>query len=61
MLQSAGEYATEAILAGVTRFVDGASAAALAAAQAARADGARLLGAPVPPRPPTVCVGCPER
>ncbi|MBL8380313.1 MAG: indolepyruvate ferredoxin oxidoreductase subunit alpha [Burkholderiales bacterium] len=61
LLQSAGEYSTEAILAGVTRFVDSASAAALAAAQAARADGLRLLGAPVPPRPPTFCVGCPER
>ncbi|MFN0164705.1 MAG: thiamine pyrophosphate-dependent enzyme [Burkholderiales bacterium] len=61
LLQSAGEYSTEAILAGVTRFVDGASSAALATAQSAREKGAQLLGAPVPPRPPTFCVGCPER
>jgi indolepyruvate ferredoxin oxidoreductase alpha subunit len=61
LLQSAGEYSTEAILAGVTRFDAGASRAALDAAQAARETGARLLGAPVPPRPPTFCVGCPER
>jgi len=61
MLQAAGEYSTEAILAGVTKFIEGADVLALEAAHAAREDGARLLGHPVPPRPPTFCVGCPER
>ena len=61
LLQAAGEYSTEAILAGVTKFIEGADTAALEAAHAAREDGGRLLGHPVPPRPPTFCVGCPER
>ncbi len=61
LLQSAGEYSTEAILSGVTKFVDGADRGALVAAQAARDTGVALLGGPVPPRPPTFCVGCPER
>ncbi|MBL8382342.1 MAG: indolepyruvate ferredoxin oxidoreductase subunit alpha [Burkholderiales bacterium] len=60
LLQSAGEYSTEAILSGVVKFLD-ADATALAGAQAARDAGARLLGGAVPPRPPTFCVGCPER
>ena len=61
LLQSAGEYSTEAILVGLSRFVEGAATGALAEAQAARASGMELLGATVPPRPPTFCVGCPER
>ena len=61
LLQSAGEYSTEAILAGLSRFVEGAATGALAEAEAARASGMELLGATVPPRPPTFCVGCPER
>ena len=61
LLQAAGEYSTEAILAGVSKFIDGAERGALVAAQAARDTGVALLGGTVPPRPPTFCVGCPER
>jgi indolepyruvate ferredoxin oxidoreductase, alpha subunit len=61
LLQSAGEYSTEAILSGVTKFLDGTDRGALTAAQEARDTGLALLGGPVPPRPPTFCVGCPER
>ena len=61
LLQSAGEYSTEAILSGIAKFLDGAERGALTAAQAARDTGLNLLGGAVPPRPPTFCVGCPER
>ena len=65
LLQYAGEYTTEAILRGVAAFIDGSSGVALAEADAARTQGQALLGAPhgglVPARPPTFCVGCPER
>ena len=60
-LQHAGEYTTEAILAGVSRLLDGAGEPALAAIAETRARGAGALGEPPPPRPPTFCVGCPER
>lgn len=70
-LAMAGEYTTELILGGLLRFLD-AHAPALAAAAAParerlarlaerRAAAARALGAPLAPRPPTFCVGCPER
>ena len=61
LLQAAGEYTTEAILTGIAKFIDGADRGALVAAQAARDTGIALLGGAVPPRPPTFCVGCPER
>jgi indolepyruvate ferredoxin oxidoreductase alpha subunit len=61
MLPRAGEYSVEAILGALTRVLDGAGAAALAGIEAARADAAALLALTVPPRPPTFCVGCPER
>jgi indolepyruvate ferredoxin oxidoreductase alpha subunit len=60
LLQSAGEYSTEAILAGLAKFLE-VKPAAQGEAHAARTRGAELLGGPVPPRPPTFCVGCPER
>ncbi|MEI6724169.1 MAG: thiamine pyrophosphate-dependent enzyme, partial [Betaproteobacteria bacterium] len=78
MLQSAGEYSTEAILRGVSRFLQGeavgdsagdtTAGAALGEITAARTVAQTLLGTPqshapggLTPRPPTFCVGCPER
>ncbi|HMN79185.1 MAG TPA: indolepyruvate ferredoxin oxidoreductase subunit alpha [Burkholderiaceae bacterium] len=70
MLPMAGEYTTETIAAGLAAFLRAhrpdSAAPALADAQAAaladvRRQVAARLGAPVPPRPPTFCVGCPER
>ncbi|MEK7362216.1 MAG: thiamine pyrophosphate-dependent enzyme, partial [Pseudomonadota bacterium] len=65
----AGEYTSEVIVHGLMRFL-AAHAAHLdvsagtrwhEAADAARTRAAALLGAPLPPRPPNFCVGCPER
>jgi indolepyruvate ferredoxin oxidoreductase alpha subunit len=65
----AGEYTAEVIVHGLVRFL-AAHAAHLdisagtrwhGAVDAARAHAAALLGAPLPPRPPNFCVGCPER
>ena len=71
LLSMAGEYTTELILRGLLRFVRAtgvADAAGEAVAQAqvdalesVRRKAAALLGAAVPARPPTFCVGCPER
>ena len=73
LLSMAGEYTTELILAGLLRFVRAAGAgegleqasaraqAQLDALAAARRKAAELLGDTVPARPPTFCVGCPER
>ena len=74
MLQSAGEYSTEAILRGLSRFLedetlgDTVAGAALGEIVAARTTAQTLLGTPqshapggLTPRPPTFCVGCPER
>ncbi len=66
---NAGEYTSEAMLRGLERFVAGhapeistADAAAWRAENdAVRRRAAELLGAPVPPRPPGFCIGCPER
>jgi indolepyruvate ferredoxin oxidoreductase, alpha subunit len=69
MLTMAGEYTAEVIVHGLARFL-AAHAAHLdlsagtswgEAANAARTRAAELLGAPLPPRPPNFCVGCPER
>jgi len=68
-LMMAGEYTSEVIVHGLVRFF-GAHAPQLDtsagtrwsdAANATRARAAELLGAPLPPRPPNFCVGCPER
>ncbi len=78
MLQSAGEYSTEAILRGLSRFLQGdavgdsagdtTAGTALGEITAARTVAQTLLGTPqshapggLTPRPPTFCVGCPER
>ena len=73
VLQRAGEYNTETILRGISRFLDGAGDAALSDVAAARTTAQAALGylhsAPhaatlpgaITPRPPTFCVGCPER
>ena len=69
VLIQSGEYTTEVIVRGLTQFI-GKYAAHLDTSQgirwldtndAARARAAVLLGAPLPARPPTFCVGCPER
>ena len=73
MLQRAGEYNTEMILRGVSAFLGGMGDAALSDVAAARTTAQTALGflhsAPhaaalrgaITPRPPTFCVGCPER
>ncbi len=69
LLQMAGEYTADVIMRGVTRFLGlhaprldlSAGAGWLASVEAARGRAAELLGAPLPARPPTFCVGCPER
>jgi indolepyruvate ferredoxin oxidoreductase alpha subunit len=69
MLQAAGEYTVETIASGLSRFaarhlpeVDLAAGRAWLDGNAARrAAVAPQLGQPLPPRPPTFCVGCPER
>src|SRR5690606_4704574 len=71
LLAMAGEYTTELILGGLLAFLDARAPALAAAAGPARerlaalagrrAAAARVLGAPLAARPPTFCVGCPER
>jgi len=69
VLMMAGEYTSEVIVHGLLRFVaqhapqlDVASGTRwYQTVEAARARAANLLGAPLPPRPPNFCVGCPER
>ena len=73
VLQRAGEYNTEMILRGVSTFLGGAGDAALHEVAAARSSAQAALGAlhvlphapalpgAITPRPPTFCVGCPER
>ncbi|MEK9720663.1 MAG: indolepyruvate ferredoxin oxidoreductase, partial [Quisquiliibacterium sp.] len=64
LLSMAGEYHTELITAGLARFVRAAMPelelsgvdAQAASLEAIRQRAAELLGAPVPPRPPTFCV-----
>ncbi len=69
MLIMAGEYSSEVIVHGLLRFV-AAHAPQLdlsvgtrwyESVDGVRARAAELLGAPLPPRPPNFCVGCPER
>lgn len=70
VLPMAGEYSAEVLIDGVTSFLrqhcptldNQASGDAYAGEIAELKKRARaLLGAPVPPRPPTFCTGCPER
>jgi indolepyruvate ferredoxin oxidoreductase alpha subunit len=70
VLPMAGEYTAEVMLGAVARFlhetrpvdIDVEVASEPAARVAAlRERAAKLLGAPVPKRPPGFCVGCPER
>ena len=69
MLLLAGEYTAEVIVRGLARFLaehaahlDTSSGARwLETVDASRARAAKLMGAPLPVRPPTFCVGCPER
>jgi indolepyruvate ferredoxin oxidoreductase alpha subunit len=69
MLPLAGDYSTEVLVSGLARFL-GVHAAHLDTSSGAgwpetvnavRARAADLLGTPLPARPPTFCVGCPER
>ena len=68
-LAQAGEYTVERIVAGLARFcAEFAPAVPTTFAnawrddvEAARERARALLAAPVPPRPPGFCVGCPER
>lgn len=69
LMHTAGEYTTEALAAGLERFAARhlpqlaltEGRAWLAANEARRREVAQRLAAPLPPRPPTFCTGCPER
>jgi indolepyruvate ferredoxin oxidoreductase alpha subunit len=69
LLAMAGEYTTELIAEGLARFFErhAAGLGVAAARQAAQAlaevreRALARLGGPMPARPPTFCVGCPER
>ena len=69
LLIMAGEYTAEVIVHGLASFLAAhapqldiaAGTRWFEAVDAVRARAAELLGAPLPPRPPNFCVGCPER
>jgi indolepyruvate ferredoxin oxidoreductase alpha subunit len=67
MLPMAGEYTPLVMARGLTAFLGryGRDVSALqdwiTASSGQKAAVDALLGAPIPPRPPTFCVGCPER
>ena len=69
MLPGAGEYNVEAITSGLSPFITKYLSADTAKAaqqwsndlQQRRADVARALGQALPARPPSFCIGCPER
>ena len=69
MLPGAGEYNVEAITSGLSPFIAKYLSAETAKAaqqwsndlQQRRADVARALGQALPARPPSFCIGCPER
>ena len=68
-MANAGEYTSERLVDGLSRFADEflpatplrAAATWRADVEAVREHARTLLGAPVPPRPPGFCIGCPER
>jgi indolepyruvate ferredoxin oxidoreductase alpha subunit len=69
LLPRAGEYTVEAISRGLVSFFDHHTPGAVAesgrtwlvANEQRRQAVARMLGRPLPPRPPQFCTGCPER
>lgn len=68
-LPMAGEYSAEVLLAGLIAWLEvdaptldlAAGRELLASVGETRAELARILASALPPRPPTFCVGCPER
>jgi indolepyruvate ferredoxin oxidoreductase alpha subunit len=70
VLPMAGEYTGETVLTGMARFIELAAPGGVDTSRIhdvfesltePKRRAAELLGAPVPPRPPGFCVGCPER
>ncbi|HUJ86164.1 MAG TPA: indolepyruvate ferredoxin oxidoreductase subunit alpha [Burkholderiales bacterium] len=69
LLQMTGEYGAEVLVRGIAsllaqyapRIDVSAGTRWLEQAQQTRRKAAALLGAPLPPRPPGFCIGCPER
>ena len=69
MLAMAGEYTSEVIVRGLARFVakhaahldTSAGMRWLESVDAVRSRAGALIGAVLPARPPTFCIGCPER
>jgi indolepyruvate ferredoxin oxidoreductase alpha subunit len=67
LLQNAGEYSVELLAGGLLQFceryhpLDPGARQWLDANQARRAAVARQLESPLPARPPSFCIGCPER
>jgi indolepyruvate ferredoxin oxidoreductase alpha subunit len=71
VLPMAGEYTAAVMLEGMTKFIEAAQPAGLAARNdigaplehinAIRQQAKTLLTAAIPPRPPSFCTGCPER
>lgn len=69
LLQMTGEYGTEVLVRGIAsllaqyapRMDVSAGTDWLERAHQTRRQAAELLGAPLPPRPPGFCIGCPER
>ena len=69
LLQLAGEYSAEVMVRGIAAMlaqhaphIDASAGKRwLDHADATRRRAAELLGAPLPPRPPGFCIGCPER
>lgn len=70
VLPMAGEYTLGVVIAGLTKFVEGALPQGIdhvdvagrgAAVAANKTKAMELLGAPTPARPPGFCTGCPER
>ena len=70
VLPMAGEYTSETVLRGLVKFLELVAPRGVDVARAEarvevidghKAKAMALLGAPVPPRPPSFCTGCPER
>ena len=69
MLEMAGEYTAEVLVRGLARFVAAHASHLdtslgmrwLEGVDTVRSRAGTLIGAALPPRPPTFCVGCPER
>jgi indolepyruvate ferredoxin oxidoreductase alpha subunit len=69
MLQLAGEYTADVMVSGLIKFLNAHASALdttsgarwLAKIEQTKHAALEALGVPLPPRPPTFCVGCPER